>query len=73
MTGSDVLGSALSMDKVRGKKRLLDDDYLTCETRAEEKKLEKKLAALEKDADKLRDRKAKILEVKRRWGEDDDS
>lgn len=63
----------VSMEKVRGKKRLLDDDYLTCETRAEEQNLEKKLAALERDAEKLRLRKAEILAVERRWGKSSDS
>lgn len=58
----------VSMDKVRGKKKLLDDKYLTCETRAEEQKLERELADLEKDAERLRAKKAKILELERRWG-----
>lgn len=54
-----------SMEKVRGKKSLLDDKYLTAETRAKEKALEKELAVLEKKAEKLRTQKAKILDVKR--------
>lgn len=55
------------MDSLRDKKDLLDDKYLTAETRSEEQKLEKKLAELEKDADKIRARKAKLLNLKRRW------
>ncbi|MFG0318300.1 MAG: hypothetical protein ACF8XB_13575 [Planctomycetota bacterium JB042] len=54
------------METLRAKKRLLDDKYLTAETRSEEKKLERQLARLEKQGDKLRDLKKRILGVKRR-------
>ena len=53
-----------SMETIRAKKKLLDDKYLTAETRAEEKKLEKELAKLEKSAEKLRAKKERLLEKK---------
>ncbi len=55
-----------TMATLRAKKELLDDDYLTAETRAKEKTLEKELAGLEKQAESLRSQKKKILELPRR-------
>ena len=56
------------IETLRDKKSLIDDKYLTAETRQEEKSLEKKIAKLEKEADKLRDKKERLLDLKRRWG-----
>jgi len=54
------------METLKSKKNLLDDEFLTAETRSKERKLEKKLAGLSKEADKLQAQKKKLLELKRR-------
>lgn len=55
-----------SMATLKEKKKQLDDKYLTCETRAKEKALEKKLAVLEKQVEQLRQRKERILDSLKR-------
>lgn len=55
------------METLRAKKRLLDEAYLTAKSRSEEKKIERKLEALEKEASKLRAQRDRLLELERRW------